>query len=217
MQNRIPFRTVVTNVLVIGAGAAGLRAAIAAHAAGVEVIVIGKRGRKDAHTVLAAGGINAALGTVDPQDSWQQHFADTWREGYYLSDPAMVALLGRRLEQETPDEPRNWVLEELDAATAMRLDPRLCMGVVSIAGGSSGHGMLAAQALTFSASQSMAACVPPRLCGIASAPSAVQNTPQVIPNDLLGTTLLSRPENAGPMNAWARPNVPKQMTTTAGA
>ncbi len=98
MQNRIPFRTVVTNVLVIGAGAAGLRAAIAAHAAGVEVIVIGKRGRKDAHTVLAAGGINAALGTVDPQDSWQQHFADTWREGYYLSDPAMVALLA----QESP-------------------------------------------------------------------------------------------------------------------
>ncbi|MEA5052615.1 MAG: phosphoenolpyruvate-utilizing N-terminal domain-containing protein, partial [Propionicimonas sp.] len=58
----------------------------------------------------------------------------------------LLALLGRRLEQETPDEPRIWVLEELDAATAMRLDPRLCMGVVTIAGGSSGHGMLAAQA-----------------------------------------------------------------------
>jgi phosphocarrier protein FPr len=47
----------------------------------------------------------------------------------------LLALLGRRLEQETPDEPRIWVLEELDAATAMRLDPRLCMGVVTIAGG----------------------------------------------------------------------------------
>ena len=46
-----------------------------------EVVVIGKRRRDDAHTVLAAGGINAALGTVDPQDSWQQHYADTLREG----------------------------------------------------------------------------------------------------------------------------------------
>lgn len=98
MHNVIPFRTVATNVLVIGAGAAGLRAAIAAHQAGVEVLVIGKRGRRDAHTVLAAGGINAALATVDPEDSWQQHFADTWREGYFLSDPAMAALLA----QEAP-------------------------------------------------------------------------------------------------------------------
>jgi succinate dehydrogenase / fumarate reductase, flavoprotein subunit len=59
------------------------------------VVVIGKRRREDAHTVLAAGGINAALGTVDPQDSWQQHYADTLREGYFLADPRVVELLAR--------------------------------------------------------------------------------------------------------------------------
>jgi succinate dehydrogenase / fumarate reductase, flavoprotein subunit len=86
-------RSNVANVLVIGTGAAGLRAAIAAHQAGSEVVVIGKRRRDDAHTVLAAGGINAALGTVDSQDSWQQHYADTLREGYFLADPRVVELM----------------------------------------------------------------------------------------------------------------------------
>jgi succinate dehydrogenase / fumarate reductase flavoprotein subunit len=88
-----PPRSNVANVLVIGTGAAGLRAAIAAHQAGSEVVVVGKRRRDDAHTVLAAGGINAALGTVDPQDSWQQHFGDTLREGYFLADPRVVELM----------------------------------------------------------------------------------------------------------------------------
>ena len=88
-------RTEVSNVLVIGSGAAGLRAAIAAHEAGSEVVIVGKRPKKDAHTVLAAGGINAALGTVDPEDSWQQHFADTLREGYFLSDPRVVEIMAR--------------------------------------------------------------------------------------------------------------------------
>ena len=85
----------VSNVLVIGSGAAGLRAAIAADEAGTEVVVIGKRQRKDAHTVLAAGGINAAFGTRDPEDSWQQHFADTLKEGYYLSDPRVVEIMAK--------------------------------------------------------------------------------------------------------------------------
>src|SRR5688572_17533584 len=88
-------RTAVTNVLVIGTGAAGLRAAIAAHEAGRQVLALGKRLRKDAHTVLAAGGINAALGSVDPQDNWEQHFADTVREGYALGHPRMVEILAR--------------------------------------------------------------------------------------------------------------------------
>jgi succinate dehydrogenase / fumarate reductase flavoprotein subunit len=92
-------RTNISNVLVIGSGAAGLRAAIAAHEAGRQVTVLGKRLRKDAHTVLAAGGINAALGTVDPEDSWQQHFADTLREAYLLSDPRTVEIMAR----EAPD------------------------------------------------------------------------------------------------------------------
>src|SRR5438445_5928734 len=88
-------RSRVCNVLVIGSGAAGLRAAIAATEAGSQVLVVGKRHRLDAHTVLAAGGINAALGTRDPQDSWEQHFADTLREGYFLGDPRMVELMAR--------------------------------------------------------------------------------------------------------------------------
>jgi succinate dehydrogenase / fumarate reductase flavoprotein subunit len=92
-------RTSVSNVLVIGSGAAGLRAAIAAHEAGTEVMVIGKRQRRDAHTVLASGGINAALGTRDPDDSWQQHFADTLREGYFLSDPRVVEIMAREAPQ----------------------------------------------------------------------------------------------------------------------
>jgi succinate dehydrogenase / fumarate reductase flavoprotein subunit len=86
-------RTHISNVLIIGSGAAGLRAAIAAHQAGCEVVVVGKRPRRDAHTVLAAGGINAALGTVDPEDTWQQHFADTFEEAYHLSNPRMVEIM----------------------------------------------------------------------------------------------------------------------------
>jgi succinate dehydrogenase / fumarate reductase flavoprotein subunit len=91
----LSLRRNVANVLVIGTGAAGLRAAIAAHQAGSEVVIVGKRRRDDAHTVLAAGGINAALGTVDPEDSWEQHFADTVREGYFLGDPRVVELMAR--------------------------------------------------------------------------------------------------------------------------
>ena len=89
------YRTNVSNVLVIGSGGAGMRAAIAAHQAGSEVVMVGKRPPRDAHTVLAAGGINAALGTVDPEDSWQQHFADTYHEGYALPDPRTVEIMTR--------------------------------------------------------------------------------------------------------------------------
>src|SRR3977135_4543898 len=88
-------RTRTTNVLVIRSGAAGLQAAIAVHHAGTEVLVIGKRHRLDAHTVLAAGGINAVLGTRDPEDSWEQHFADTFREGHFLGHPRVVELMVR--------------------------------------------------------------------------------------------------------------------------
>jgi succinate dehydrogenase / fumarate reductase flavoprotein subunit len=88
-------RTHTANVLVIGSGGAGMRAAIAAHQAGAEVVIVGKRPRLDAHTVLASGGINAALGSRDPDDSWQQHFADTISEGYLLGDPRVAELLAR--------------------------------------------------------------------------------------------------------------------------
>ena len=87
--------TQISNVLVIGSGGAGLRAAIEAKMAGLAVTVIGKRERKDVHTVLAAGGINAAFANVDPEDSWQQHFADTYVEGYGISEARMVELMAK--------------------------------------------------------------------------------------------------------------------------
>ncbi len=103
-ERKMRHRRYVSNILVIGSGGAGMRAAIAAYEAGADVVIVGKRLRRDAHTVLAAGGINAALGTVDPADSWQQHFADTLKEGYLLSDPHTVELMVR-------DAPR--AIEEL--------------------------------------------------------------------------------------------------------
>jgi succinate dehydrogenase / fumarate reductase flavoprotein subunit len=95
VASKTPVRSRICNVLVIGTGAAGLRAALAATQAGAQVTVIGKRHRLDAHTVLAAGGINAALGTRDPEDSWQQHFADTGREGYFLGATRVVEIMTR--------------------------------------------------------------------------------------------------------------------------
>ena len=88
-------RRTAAAVLVIGMGAAGLRAAIELAERGVQVLCVGKRRRDDAHTVLASGGINAALGTMDPEDSWEQHAADTLRESYWLADPRAVELLCR--------------------------------------------------------------------------------------------------------------------------
>jgi succinate dehydrogenase / fumarate reductase, flavoprotein subunit len=95
MSVRADEQRAATSVLVIGTGAAGLRAAIELAERRVQVLCVGKRRRDDAHTVLASGGINAALGTLDPEDSWEQHAADTLREGYWLSDPASVELLCR--------------------------------------------------------------------------------------------------------------------------
>ncbi len=88
-------RRIATGVLVVGTGAAGLRSAIELAERGVQVLCIGKRRRDDAHTVLASGGINAALGTMDPEDSWEQHAVDTLGEGYWLGDPRSVELLCR--------------------------------------------------------------------------------------------------------------------------
>ena len=58
------------DVLIVGGGSAGLRAAIEAHDAGAHVLIISKSKKEDPHTVLARGGINAALGALDPKDSW---------------------------------------------------------------------------------------------------------------------------------------------------
>ncbi|MFD8491759.1 L-aspartate oxidase [Amycolatopsis sp. NPDC059657] len=82
-----------TSVLVIGSGGAGLRAAIELAERGVDVLVLGKRAKADAHTTLAAGGINAALATMDPEDTWQQHAADTIKESYLLARPEVVRIV----------------------------------------------------------------------------------------------------------------------------
>ena len=103
----IKHKTCISNVLVIGSGGAGLRAAIEAKLAGVEVTIIGKRKKEDVHTVLAAGGINASFGNVDYQDSWQQHFADTMIEGYNLSEPRMVEIMTKEAP-ELVEEIDNW-------------------------------------------------------------------------------------------------------------
>ncbi|MGH8777217.1 MAG: L-aspartate oxidase [Jiangellaceae bacterium] len=96
-------RRLSTNVLVIGTGGAGLRAAIELTECGVDVLAVGKRRRQDAHTTLAAGGINAALGTLDPEDSWQQHAADTIKESYELADPRIVEIVARNAARGIED------------------------------------------------------------------------------------------------------------------
>ena len=84
---------IAASVLVIGTGGAGLRAAIELAERGVDVLVVGKRPKADAHTTLAAGGINAALATMDPEDTWQQHAADTIKESYFLAHPDTVRVV----------------------------------------------------------------------------------------------------------------------------
>ena len=81
------------DVLIIGGGSAGLRAAIEAHDTGAHVLIISKSRKGDPHTVLARGGINAALGTMDPEDNWMMHAADTLREGELLADYERVEIL----------------------------------------------------------------------------------------------------------------------------
>jgi succinate dehydrogenase / fumarate reductase, flavoprotein subunit len=80
------------DVLVIGAGGAGLRAAIEAGASGAKVGVICKSLLGKAHTVMAEGGIAAAMANVDDRDNWRVHFADTMRGGQYLNNWRMAEL-----------------------------------------------------------------------------------------------------------------------------
>src|SRR5277367_5077688 len=80
------------DVLVVGAGGAGLRAAIEASAAGVKVGVVSKSLLGKAHTVMAEVGMAAAMGNVDDRDTWRVHFADTMRGGQYLNNWRMAEL-----------------------------------------------------------------------------------------------------------------------------
>ena len=90
------------DVLVIGAGGAGLRAAIEASASGVRVGLICKSLLGKAHTVMAEGGIAAALANVDDRDNWRVHFADTMRGGQYVNNWRMAELHAK----EAPDRVR---------------------------------------------------------------------------------------------------------------
>src|SRR5947207_1942940 len=90
------------DVLVIGAGGAGLRAAIEASAAGVSVGLVCKSLLGKAHTVMAEGGIAAALANVDERDNWKVHFADTMRGGQYVNQWRMAELHAK----EAPDRVR---------------------------------------------------------------------------------------------------------------
>ncbi|MEP7347358.1 MAG: fumarate reductase/succinate dehydrogenase flavoprotein subunit [Gemmatimonadaceae bacterium] len=96
------FQRVEHDVLVIGAGGAGLRAAIAAAAEGVRVGLVTKSLLGKAHTVMAEGGVAAALGHVDDRDGWRVHFADTMRGGQYVNNSRMAELHAK----EAPDRVR---------------------------------------------------------------------------------------------------------------
>src|SRR4051812_2101697 len=97
------------DVVVIGAGGSGLRAAIAAHESGARTAIVCKSLLGKAHTVMAEGGAAAAMGNVWPEDNWQVHFRDTMRGGKMLNNWRMAQIHA----QEAPD--RVWELEEWGA------------------------------------------------------------------------------------------------------
>ncbi len=97
------------DVLIIGAGGAGLRAAVAATERGLSVGVVTKSLLGKAHTVMAEGGIAASLGNVDPADGWQTHFKDTLKSGKFINNWRMAELFSK----EAPD--RVYELEQWGA------------------------------------------------------------------------------------------------------
>ncbi len=97
------------DVIIVGAGGAGLRAAIAAHDAGARTAVICKSLLGKAHTVMAEGGIAAAMGNLWPEDNWKVHFRDTMRGGKLLNHWRMAELHAK----EAPE--RVWELEQWGA------------------------------------------------------------------------------------------------------
>jgi succinate dehydrogenase / fumarate reductase, flavoprotein subunit len=82
-----------SDVLIIGSGGAGLRAAIELYDNKVDVLVVGKCKKRDAHTIMATGGINASLANMDLGDSWMLHAADTIKDGGFINDSEAVNIL----------------------------------------------------------------------------------------------------------------------------
>lgn len=113
------FETHDHDVLVIGAGGAGLRAAIEASAEGLSVGLVCKSLLGKAHTVMAEGGVAAALGYVEPKDNWQVHFRDTMKGGRYLNQWRMAQLHAK----EAPDRVKE--LEEWGALFDRTADGRI--------------------------------------------------------------------------------------------
>ncbi len=95
----LEYQTIEHDVLVIGAGGAGLRAAIEASAQGARVGLVCKSLLGKAHTVMAEGGMAASLGNVDDRDNWRVHFADTMRGGQYLNNPRMAEFHAKEAPQ----------------------------------------------------------------------------------------------------------------------
>ncbi len=87
------FEIVDTDILIVGAGGAGCRAAIAASDQNQEVLIVTKDILGKAHTIMAEGGFNAALANLDPDDSWEVHARDTLDAGAYLNDQNLVEVL----------------------------------------------------------------------------------------------------------------------------
>ncbi|MFL6311935.1 MAG: FAD-binding protein [Terriglobales bacterium] len=102
MTNQTKYETHEHDVLIIGAGGAGLRAAIEGLAAGARVAVVSKSLLGKAHTVMAEGGIAAAMANVDKADSWRTHFRDTMRGGKLMNNWRMAQLHA----QEAPERVR---------------------------------------------------------------------------------------------------------------
>ncbi len=89
------YEVVESDILIIGAGGAGMRAALSALSNGANVVIISKSVLGKAHTVMAEGGIAASVGNVDSADNWKVHFSDTIVEGVYLSNWRMAELLAK--------------------------------------------------------------------------------------------------------------------------
>ncbi|MGH2759078.1 MAG: fumarate reductase/succinate dehydrogenase flavoprotein subunit [Actinomycetota bacterium] len=113
------YETHTYDVIVIGAGGAGLRAAVESSGAGVKTALICKSLLGKAHTVMAEGGIAAALGNVYPEDNWKVHFRDTMRGGKFLNNWRMAQIHA----QEAPE--RVWELENWGALFDRTPDGRI--------------------------------------------------------------------------------------------
>src|SRR6478609_8267247 len=96
------YETIQHDVLVIGSGGAGLRAAVEASSKGVKVGMVCRSLLGKAHTVMAEGGVAAALANVDDRDNWKVHFSDTMRGGQYLNNWRMAEIHAK----EAPDRVR---------------------------------------------------------------------------------------------------------------